>query len=108
MSATDFVAVGADLVVAAGLGWWFFGPKPTAEATEPDGVAEVRVTVRGGYGANRIRARAGVPLRLVFDRQESGDCTSREVFPDFGVSTDLPAFGQARLESTRTATGEYG
>ena len=108
MSATEFLVVGADLVVAAGLGWWFFGPKPTAEAAETDGVAEVRVTVRGGYSPNRIRARAGVPLRLVFDRQESGDCTSRVVFPDFGVSADLPAFGQASVELTPTAAGEYG
>ena len=108
MSVTQLAVVGADLAVAAGLGWWFFGPKPTAEAAEAGGVQEVRVTVRGGYIPNRIRARAGVPLRLVFDRQESGDCTSRVVFPDFGVSAELPAFGRASVEVTPPAAGEYG
>ena len=108
MDGTQLMVVGADLAVAAGLGWWFFGPKPTAEAAETDGGQEVRVVVRGGYSPNRIRARSGVPLRLVFDRQESGDCTSRVVFPDFGVSADLPAFGQTALELTPSTPGEYG
>jgi Cu+-exporting ATPase len=39
-----------------------------------------------------IRARRGVPLELAFDRQESGDCTSRVIFPDLAVSAALPAF----------------
>ena len=108
MDGTQLMVVGGDLAVAAGLGWWFFGPKPTAEAAETDGGQEVRVVVRGGYSPNRIRARSGVPLRLVFDRQESGDCTSRVVFPDFGISADLPAFAQTTLDLTPTAAGEYG
>jgi P-type Cu+ transporter len=108
MGAADFAVVGADVVVAVGLGWWFFGPKPTAEAAVGGGVQEVRVTVRGGYTPNRIRARAGVPLRLVFNRQEAGDCTSKVVFPDFGVSAELPAFGEATLELTPAEPGEYG
>jgi P-type Cu+ transporter len=105
---SDVAVVAADVVAAAGLGWWFFGPKPTAEAAVAGGVQEVKVTVRGGYSPNRIRVRAGVPVRIVFDRQESGDCTSRVVFPDLGASADLPAFGQASLELTPAEPGEYG
>jgi Cu+-exporting ATPase len=41
------------------------------------------VTVKGGYSPDVSRARQGVRLELVFGRQESGDCTSRVVFPDF-------------------------
>ncbi len=108
MSATAIAVVGVDVAVAAGLVWWFFGPRPTAEAAVGEGIQEVRVTVRGGYNPNRIRARVGVPLRLVFDRQESGDCTSRVGFPDFGASADLPAFGEASLEFTPEIVGEYG
>jgi Cu+-exporting ATPase len=108
MSTTQLVIVGVDAAAAAGLGWWLFGTKPTTEMAVAGGVQEVRVTVRGGYSPNRIRARTGVPMRLVFDRQESGDCTSRVVFPDFGASADLPAFGEASLEFTPTAPGEYG
>ncbi|MHB1773113.1 MAG: heavy metal translocating P-type ATPase [Acidimicrobiales bacterium] len=108
MNPTEIAVVATDAAIAAGLGWWFFGPKPTTEAAVSGGVQEVRVTVRGGYSPSRIRARAGVPLRLVFDRQESGDCTSRVVFPDFGASADLPAFGEASLDLTPTTPGEYG
>ncbi len=62
MNPTEIAVVAADAAIAAGLGWWFFGPKPTTEAAVSGGVQEVRVTVRGGYSPNRIRARAGVPL----------------------------------------------
>jgi hypothetical protein len=40
----------------------------------------VHVAVRGGYRPARIEARAGVPLRLVFDRRESDACSERVVF----------------------------
>lgn len=108
MNPGDVAVVAVDAALAGALGWWFFGPKKTAEAALSDGVQEARVTVRGGYSPNRIRAKAGVPLRIVFDRQETGDCTSKVVFPDFGATADLPAFGQATLELTPTAAGEYG
>lgn len=105
MGAGNIAAVAADVVATAGLGWWFFGPKPMAEAA---GMQEVRVVVRGGYSPGRILAHAGVPLRLVFDSQESGDCTSRVVFPDFGVSADLPAFAETSVELRRASPGEFG
>ena len=108
MNPGDVAVLVADVAVAGALCWWFFGPKKAAEADVADGVQEARVTVRGGYSPNRIRARAGVPLRIVFDRQETGDCTAKVVFPDFGATADLPAFGQASVEFTPTAAGEYG
>ncbi|MDA8379348.1 MAG: heavy metal translocating P-type ATPase [Actinomycetota bacterium] len=108
MNPSDIAVVSADVVVACGLGWWFFGPKKTAEAVATGGVQEVRVTVRGGYSPNRIRVRAGTPVRITFNRQESGDCTSRVVFPDFGVSADLPAFAQTPVVLTPESPGEYG
>ena len=46
---------------------------------------EVKITVKGGYSPNTL-VREGTPVRLVFDRQEAGDCTSRVVFPDLGLS----------------------
>jgi len=108
VSISSVIVVAADAAVAAGLGWWFFGPKPTADAAVSAGTQEVRITVRGGYSPNRIRARSGVPLRLVFNRQESGDCTSRVVFPDFGASADLPAFAETSLQLTPNTPGEFG
>ncbi|MFI4971068.1 MAG: heavy metal translocating P-type ATPase [Hyphomicrobiales bacterium] len=107
MSAGDVIAVATDLVVAAGLGWWFFGPKRSTEAAVEGTIQKVRVTVRGGYSPNRISARAGVPLEIVFDRQESGDCTARVVFPDLGVSAELPAYQTTTVELPALASGAY-
>ena len=108
MSASDILVIAAVVLAVAGLAWWFFGPKPSAEAQVADGVQEVRVKVSGGYSPNRVRVRAGVPVRLTFDRQESGDCTSRVVFPDLGVSADLPAFAQTTVDLPPVAAGSYG
>lgn len=108
MNPTDIAVIAADVALAGGLGWWFFGPKKTAEAVVSGGVQEVAVTVRGGYSPNRIRVRAGLPVRVTFDRQESGDCTSKVVFPDFGATADLPAFGKASLDLAPAEPGEYG
>jgi Cu+-exporting ATPase len=108
MTVADVVVVLAVVGLMGLLGWFFFGPKPADEAELADGIQQVRVTVKGGYSPNRIQARAGIPLRLVFNRQESGDCTARVVFPDFGASQDLPAFGEASLEFTPQRAGEFG
>ena len=75
MNPGDAALAAADVAVAGALGWWFFGPKKIAAAALSDGAQEARVTVRGGYSPNRIRPKAGVPLRIVFDRKETGDCT---------------------------------
>ncbi len=108
MSAADVAVVAAEVIAAAGLGWWFFGPRPTAEAAITGGVQEIRVTVRGGYSPSRIQVKAGVPVRLRFSRQESGDCTSRVVFPDLGVSAALPAFAETTVDLPPVTPGEYG
>jgi len=108
VSANDAVVVAVDAAIAASLGWWFFGPKKSTETAVEGDVQTVRVTVHGGYSPSRIRARAGTPLRLVFNRQESGDCTSRVVFPDFGVSADLPAFAETTVELLPESPGDFG
>jgi Cu+-exporting ATPase len=107
VSGVDTLVVVSAVVLIALLTWFFFGPKTVRFAGLQGGVQEVEVTVKGGYSPDRIRVRQGVPLRLVFNRQESGDCTSRVVFPDFGVSRALPAFGQATVELVPDTVGEY-
>ncbi len=64
--------------------------------------------VKGGYSPNLIRVQEGVPLRLVFDRQENSDCSARVVFPDFGVSRSLAAFGRTTVELLPTRAGQFG
>src|SRR6516165_8084692 len=100
------VTVGGILLIAA-LWYWFFGPKRAHQAEVVGNAQEVRITVRGGYSPNIIEARKGIPLRLIFDRQENSDCTSRVVFSDFQVSKSLPAFGTSELLLTPDKEGRF-
>src|SRR3546814_14600483 len=93
----DLLAVGIGAVVTGLLLWFFFGPKRAKTTELRGGVQEVEVTVRGGYSPDVIRAQRGVPLRLIFDRQEDGDCSSRVLFSDFGVSEIGRASGRERV-----------
>ena len=98
----------AGVVLTAALAWFFFGPRAARRAEVRGGGQEVEITVKGGYSPNLIRVREGVPLRLVFDRQEAGDCTSRVVFPDFGISRSLAPFTRTAVEFTPDRSGEFG
>ncbi|TMF01848.1 MAG: ATPase P, partial [Chloroflexi bacterium] len=108
MSPTDVAVVLAGLAVTGLLGWFFFGPKKARSADLVGNVQEVKVTVKGGYSPDLIRVRQGVPLRIVFDRQESGECTSRVVFPDFALNRALPAYAQTAVELRPDRPGEFG
>jgi hypothetical protein len=94
MNEVELIVSVVGIVLIAALWYWFFGPKKARQAEVVGNVQEVRITIRGGYSPTSSR-RKGIPLRLIFDRQENSDCTSRVVFPDFQVSKSLPAFGTA-------------
>ena len=108
MTGVEILVTAVGGVLIAVLAWFFFGPKQARRAELRGGVQEVEITVKGGYSPNLIRVREGVPLRLVFDRQENSDCSSRVVFPDFGVSSSLAAFGRTTVELVPQRSGEYG
>ena len=108
MNVSDVVVIIAGLAISGFLAWFFFGPKKAHQAELVGHVQEVRVTVKGGYSPDLIRVRQNVPLRMVFDRQESGDCTSRVVFPDFALNKALPAFAQTAVEFTPQTSGQVG
>jgi plastocyanin domain-containing protein len=68
---------------------------------------EVGVRVRGGYDPDTIRAVAGVPLRIVFRREESSACSEQVVFPALGKSATLPEGESVVVEVLATEPGEY-
>ena len=107
MGIAEITVIVAALGLAGFLWWFFFGPKKASTAAVRDGVQEVDITVKGGYSPDLIHVRQGVPLRLRFNRQESGDCTSRVVFADFGASKTLPAFATTTLEFTPDKVGQF-
>ncbi|CAM5606362.1 hypothetical protein [Streptomyces aurantiogriseus] len=57
MGALDVVVVLAAVLLVAGLGWFFFGPRRAGAARVEGGVQRVEVTVRGGYSPDLIRVR---------------------------------------------------
>ncbi|MFI9152591.1 heavy metal translocating P-type ATPase [Streptomyces sp. NPDC053367] len=97
----------AALLIGA-LGWFFFGPRKARTAQLEGGVQRLEVTVRGGYSPNVIKVRQGVPLELVFDRRESGECTNRVVFPDLRVSAGLPAYARTTVRLRPADAGSFG
>ncbi len=108
MSVADVGVVAIGLALSGFLAWYFFGPKKALQAQLVGQMQEVRVTVKGGYSPDHIRVRQNVPLRILFDRQESGECTSRVVFPDFALNRALPAYATTTVELTPDKSGQFG
>ena len=86
---------------------FFFRSRVATAAVEQAGVQEVRVVVRGGYTPATIQARTGLPLRIMFDRQEDGGCSSLVVFADLGFSRFLAPFATTTVEFTPDHAGVY-
>ena len=107
MTVTDGVIVLSAVIATGLLAWFFFGPKRSRQAEFEDGVQVVRVTVKGGYNPDLIEVRPGAPVRLIFDRQETGDCSSRVVMPDFKVNAQLPAFAATAVEFVPQNEGDF-
>lgn len=108
MDATEIgVIIGAMLLIAFVL-WYFFGPKErTAAAVGASGIQEIKVTVKGGYSPDVIVVKEGVPVRLDFYRDETASCSEQVVFGDFGIARDLPAFETTPIEFTPEKAGEF-
>ncbi len=103
----EIVVTGAGLLAIAGLLWFFFGSRTAGRSELRGGAQEVRVTVSGGYSPNLVEVREGVPLRITFDRREAGECTSRVLFPEFGVNAALPAFERTTVELLPDRAGDF-
>jgi Cu+-exporting ATPase len=108
MGAAELVVTAAGVLFGGALAWFFFGPKESGRAELREGAQEVEVSVKGGYSPSVIRVRQGVPLRLTFDRQESGECTSEVVFADFRLRRTLPAFARTTIDLMPERSGEFG
>lgn len=102
------VTIGATLLIGLVV-WWFFGWRKAKAvvATLTDNKQQVRVTVSGGYTPNTVVLQRGVPAQIVFDRQDPSGCFSQVVFPDFGISRELPMGQQHAIDIDTSQPGEY-
>ncbi len=73
----------------------------------PDSVQTFRIHVEYSYAPDLIRVRKGVPVRLLFHRNEDSKCTEEVVFKDFGIRKILPAFQTTAVEFTPTKAGVF-
>ena len=94
-------------VLTALLAWYFFAPRASTRAVVDGGVQVQTVTVKGGYSPSVVEVVQGVRTRLLFDRQETGDCSSRVVFPDFKVNQSLPAYATTAVEFVPEQVGDF-
>lgn len=109
MNPIDWLVIAAGLAAILWVVWYFFLAERGAAtaATAAGGAQEVTVTVRGGYDPATIRVKAGAPVRLVFDRQETSGCSEEVVFGDFGIRRFLPAHQKTAIELTPATPGTY-
>jgi plastocyanin domain-containing protein len=104
MSTTELLVMAAGLTGIVWVNWYFFVAGRAAAAVQG---SEVVITVDNGYSPATIRARAGVPLRIVFDRKDNSSCSEEVVFPDFGVRRFLPTGEKTTIEVTPPKPGRY-
>jgi plastocyanin domain-containing protein len=105
----DLLVIAAGVAAIAWVNWYFFFAERTAVIANAgaSGRQEVTVVVRGGYEPSTIRVKAGRPVRLAFDRQETSSCSEEIVFPDFNVRKFLPAHQRTIIELTPPKAGTY-
>jgi plastocyanin domain-containing protein len=87
--------------------FWLSEKEGTRAALGATGVQEIFVRVKGGYDPDLIVLDAGRPARLHFNRQETAACSEMVVFPDFGISRELPADETVTIELEGLEAGEY-
>ena len=108
MSGQEWVAVAAGSTAIIGINWYFFfAPRAAGAAVAAHGAQHIEIEVRGGYNPGVFRAKRGVPLRLVFNRQEDSSCSEEIVIPAFGVRKFLPPFARTTVAFTPTERGNF-
>ncbi|MCL4394283.1 MAG: cupredoxin domain-containing protein [Chloroflexi bacterium] len=96
-------------VVLSGLVVWFFflSQKTGTRLAESSGVQEANIIVKGGYTPDVLVVKAGQPVRLNFNRQETASCSEMVLFPDFNKSAKLPTGETVSVEFTPDKVGEF-
>jgi plastocyanin domain-containing protein len=89
--------------------WFFFfsQKKGVPARVAARGVQEALITVKGGYTPDTILVRAGRPVRLIFNRQETAACSEMVVIGDFDKSAKLPTGQDVPIELLPSKPGEY-
>jgi len=109
MTTIQIIVTFAGLMLMGLTAWyfWFFEKKAVQVTSEEGDVQEVFITVKGGYSPDLILVKAGKPVKLDFQRQETASCSETVIFPDFQKSAKLPPGETVPIEFTPDKPGEY-
>ena len=102
MTPDRVAAIVAGIALLVFLAWFFFGKREAAASG-----SEITIVVDGGYVPDSIVARQGAPLRLVFDRRDTGPCTDEIVLPAFGIRRTLPTGRKTAISIVPEKTGDF-
>jgi Cu+-exporting ATPase len=106
MGLAEWLLAGGGVVAVTVVWSWFASGRPRG-AGGAGGWQERRITVRGGYDPAEIHVAEGLPVRLVFHRDETAPCSERVVFPDLGISATLPAYRDTAVELPAGKAGTH-
>jgi plastocyanin domain-containing protein len=103
---TTLLVNGAGLLLMLFIVWWFWLYRPPAQHFAS--AAPIAITVADGvYTPARIEVARGQPLVLSFTRQDPTPCAEKVIFPDLGISADLPLQQSVELRLTPEQAGEF-
>ena len=67
---------------------------------------KTRVYVDGAYFPSEVAVKAGKPVKLQFKRLDKSFCTREVVFPELGITRDLPTGELVTIELPALPAGE--
>jgi plastocyanin domain-containing protein len=108
MNFSTWAVLFAGIAAASWVNWYFLlsaGRQSTANRLIDAQRATVRVL--GGYDPQVIRVARGVPLQLVFDRQEDASCSDEVVIGAFGIRRYLPPFQKTEIDFLPDKAGTF-
>ena len=115
MHGIDWIVITTGLAAIGWVNWYFFVvglrvPLVAMAATSTSATSsasEITIVVDGGYTPSTVMVKAGQPVRLVFDRRDTGSCSEEVVFPDFRIRRFLPTGQKTSIDITAPAPGRY-
>ena len=106
-TAITVITIATAAALSAFILWFFFSPGKAGHAAVEGKRQVAQITVKGGYSPALVEVKAGMPVQLVFDRQETGECTSHVVFSDLGIDAHLPGNKVTSVDLPALDPGDY-
>ena len=85
--------------------WWFWLSKSRNNTIRNQEAIEI-IVESGIYAPSSIEVAGDKPVKLTFIKDPS-PCAEKVIFPQLGISADLPLKNETALELPRAVKGEY-